>query len=140
MANWNPSDPSEPITFDKHDLLGTSSRISHGSSSEPPRANRALCDYLFLGPSCTFEKLLETYASDPSAPKRLGNFSAESVCPSAPTHSIDRICVKRWSLAYSWVARAFSFDEIQRKNDNHIYTERRRSINETGLALDFCTD
>lgn len=84
---------------------------------ESPRANRALRDYVFLGHSRTLEKLAQTYASNPDA----------------PTHSLDTL--KKWSVAFSWTARVYCFDEIQRQNENNTYAERCRSILATGLAL-----
>jgi len=84
---------------------------------EPVRANRALGDYCSLDSTRSLKKLLQHYAADPDA----------------PTHSLANL--KRWSFTYSWPARAFCFDELQRISDNHAYTERRRSIIETGLAL-----
>jgi len=88
-----------------------------GNRRETTRANHALRDYCFLDSTRTLEKLLASYAADPDA----------------PTHSLATL--KIWSITYAWVARAFCFDELQRRSDNHAYAERRRSIIETGLAL-----
>jgi hypothetical protein len=84
---------------------------------EPVRANRALRDYCSLDNTRSLKKLLQHYADNPTA----------------TTHSLDTL--KTWSATYAWTARAFCFDELQRRSDNRAYAERRRSIIETGLAL-----
>jgi len=90
---------------------------TYRTSEETPRANRALRDYCFLGCNRSLEKLREEYISTPDA----------------PTRSLDTL--KKWSLNFDWNARARKFDENERREENSLLAERRRSIIETGLAL-----
>jgi hypothetical protein len=77
---------------------------------ESSAANRALRDYLALGPTRSLAALLDRYAGQPGA----------------PTHSAGTL--RNWAGMFFWADRAQYFDSIQA-------AQQRQSARSTGAAL-----
>lgn len=102
---WDSADPALPA-------------IRQDGRPEPARANRALLDYLRLGPARTIPDLHAGYRAQPNP----------------PTASYETL--RFWSADYEWTRRAAEYDQLEEKRLKAETAARRASILQTGFALD----
>lgn len=81
---------------------------------ETQKANRALKDYVAMGPGRSLTKLHKTYTE--YAPER----------GDPPTQCLRTL--KNWSSRYDWQARLACWDELEREGEEEEWRSRRREI------------
>ena len=83
---------------------------------ETQKANRALKDYIAMGPGRSLTKLHKVYTEDTLE-------KGES-----PTKCLRTL--KNWSSRYDWQARLACWDELEREDEEETWRDRRRKIRE----------